>query len=117
MVIAEEQGVICRGCGRNCREGGGELFGGVVQEAVKFASIMGLSCGEGGDEESLLNFFSTIEKERDPYTPKVKGKRELTNLECSINNEARGRLSSERCQCQWGCVETKNSFSFPLEVH
>ena len=29
----------------------------VVQDAVKFASIMGLSCGEGGNEKSLFNLF------------------------------------------------------------
>jgi hypothetical protein len=47
-------------------EKGVENHSEAVQEAVKFASIMGLSCGEGGDEESLLNLFSTIEEERDP---------------------------------------------------
>ena len=57
----------------------------VVLDAVKFASIMGLSCGEGGDDKSLLNLFSKIEEEWKSDTPKVEGKRELKNLECSIN--------------------------------
>ena len=42
----------------------------------------------------------------------MKGKRELKNLECSINYEARGRLSTERCQRQRGCIETKNALVF-----
>jgi hypothetical protein len=29
----------------------------VVLDALKFASIVGLSCGEGGDEKSVLNLF------------------------------------------------------------
>jgi hypothetical protein len=89
----------------------------VVLDAVKFASSMRLSYGEGGDEESLLNLFSNIEKERKPYTSNVKGKRKLKNLECSINYEARERPSPERCQCQEGCIGTKNAFSFPPYVH
>jgi hypothetical protein len=61
-------------------EKGVDKYSEVVQYAVKFASIIGLSCGEGGDEKSLFNLFSTIEEERETYTPKVKGKRELKNL-------------------------------------
>ena len=38
-------------------EKGVENYLEVVQDAVKFASIMGLSCGEGGDKRSLLNLF------------------------------------------------------------
>jgi hypothetical protein len=95
---------------------GVENYSEVMLDAVKFASIVGLSNGEGGDEKSLLSLFSNIE-EWEPYTSKVKGKRELKNLECSINYEARGRPSPERCHYQQGCVGTKNSFSFPLEVH
>jgi hypothetical protein len=98
-------------------EKGVENYSEVVLDAVKFASIVGLSGGEGGDEKSLLKLFSNIEEERKAYTPKVKGKRELKNLNCSINYEAQGRLSPERCQRQRGCIGTKNAFSFPLEVH
>jgi hypothetical protein len=58
--------------------------------------FVGLSCG--GDEKSFLDLFSAIEEEREPKNdlsaPKVKGKRELKNLECSINFEARGYCSS-----------------------
>jgi hypothetical protein len=98
-------------------EKGVENYSEVVQDVVKFTSIMGLSCGEGGDEKSLLNLFSAIEEERYLYTPKVKGKRELKNLECSINYEARGRLYPKSCQRRQGCVGSKNSFSFLLGVH
>jgi hypothetical protein len=55
-----------------------------------------LSCG--GDEKSLLDLFPIIEKEQesknDVSAPKVKGKRELTNLEFSNHFEARSRCSS-----------------------
>jgi hypothetical protein len=53
-----------------------ENYSNVVLDAMKFTSTVGLSCGEGSDEKSLLN----IEEEREPYTTKVKGKRELKNL-------------------------------------
>ena len=58
---------------------GVEGYSKVVLDAVKFASIVGLSCG--GDEKSLLDPFSVIEEERelknDVSAPNVKGKREL----------------------------------------
>ena len=60
---------------------------------------MSLTCGEEGDEKSLLNLFSKIEEKRKP-TFKVKGKRELKNLECSINYEDKERPSPERCHRQ-----------------
>jgi hypothetical protein len=69
----------------------------VVLNAVNFAPVVGLSWG--GDERRLLDLFSVIDKEKEPlidfFVPKVKGKRELKNLECSINFEARGRKSSQ----------------------
>ena len=97
-------------------ENGEENYLEVLLDAVKFASSMGLSCGEGDDEKILLNIFSNIEEERKPYTSKVKGKRELKNLECSINYEARERPSPERCHRYRVCVGTKNAFSFPPVV-
>jgi hypothetical protein len=42
-------------------------------------------------------FFPKIEEEWKSDTPKIEGKRELKNLECSINFEARGRPSPKRC--------------------
>jgi hypothetical protein len=97
-------------------EKGEENYSEVVLDAVKFASNMGWNCGDEGDEKSLLNIFSKIEEERKP-TSKVKGKRERKNLECSLNYEARERLSSERCHRRRGCVGTKNACSDPPEVH
>jgi hypothetical protein len=97
-------------------EKGEENYSEVVLDALKFASNIGLICGEGGDEKSLLDLFSKIKEERKP-TSKVKGKRELKNLECSINYEARERPSPERCHRQRGCVGTKNACSVPPEVH
>jgi hypothetical protein len=43
---------------------------------------------------------------------KVKRKRELKNLECSINYEARERPSLERCHCQQGLLGPKMHFPF-----
>jgi hypothetical protein len=68
-----------------------------------------------------LDLFSVIEEEWEPIigvsAPKVKGKRELKNLECSINFEARGRRTSPaKCQHRWGVFGSKNVFSFPPEV-
>jgi hypothetical protein len=60
-------------------EKGKENYLEVVLDALKFTSNMGLNCGEGGDEKGLLNLISKIEEERKP-TSKVKGKRELKNL-------------------------------------
>jgi hypothetical protein len=97
-------------------EKGAENYSEVVLNVMKFASIVGLSCGEGGNEKSLSSLFSKIE-EWEPYTTKVKGKRELKNLECSISYEARRRLSPKRCQHWRGCVGSKKAFSFPPEVH
>ncbi|XP_059431002.1 uncharacterized protein LOC132164496 [Corylus avellana] len=98
-------------------EKGAGNYSEVVIDAVNFASSVGLSNGEGGDEKSLLNLFSNIEEEREPSTSKAKGKREIKNLECSINYEVRERLSPKRYYRRRGCVGTKNAFSFPPEVH
>jgi hypothetical protein len=46
-----------------------------------------------GNEESILIAIDE-EGAQDVYAPKVKGKRELKNLECSVNFEARGGGSS-----------------------
>jgi hypothetical protein len=97
-------------------EKGEENYSEVVLDAVKLASNMGWNCGDEGDGKSLLNIFSKIEEERKP-TSKVKGKRERKNLECSLNYEARERLSPERCHRRRGCVGTKNACSDPPEVH
>jgi hypothetical protein len=64
-----------------------------VIDTMNFAPMVGLSWG--GDDKRLSSLFSVIEKEkREPAAPKVKGKRELKNLACSLNIEARGWRSS-----------------------
>jgi hypothetical protein len=95
-------------------EKGEENYSEVALDALKFASNMGLTCGED-EEKSLLNLFSKIEEERKP-TFKVRGKRELKNLEYSINYEDKER-PLERCHRERGCVGTRNACSDPLEVH
>ena len=58
-------------------------------DTMTFAPVVGLSWG--GDSKRLSNLFSVIEKEKwELAAPKVMGKRELKNLECSWNFEARG---------------------------
>jgi hypothetical protein len=59
-------------------EKGAENYSEVVLDMMKFASTMGLSCGEGGDEKSLLNLFSNIEEE-EPYVRRVIGIRVLSH--------------------------------------
>ena len=53
----------------------------------------------------LPQFFYIMDKRE----PKVKGMRELKNLECSI--------SPVKGQCRRGDYGSKNEFSFPPEVH
>ena len=87
-----------------------------VLDAVNFALVVWLSWG--GDQKSLLELFSVIDKDKerehfiDVSTPKVKGKRELKNLQCSINFEARGRRSSP-AKCQRGVGGLGLRMSFP----
>ena len=64
-----------------------------VIRTMNFAPVVGLS--RGGDDKRMLNLLSGIEKEkRELAAPKVKGKRELKNLECSLNIEASSQRSS-----------------------
>ena len=71
---------------------------------MNFASMMGLSWG--GDDKSLLNLFSAIDKEKrkSVSVSKVKGLRELNNLECTSNLEA----TQAKCQRRWGFLGSKN---------
>jgi hypothetical protein len=59
----------------------------VVLSAMGVTPTLGLSCG--GDEKWLKDLLSAIEDDRfledGVPAPKTKGKRELKNLECSIN--------------------------------
>jgi hypothetical protein len=87
-----------------------------VIDVMNFALVVALSWK--GDDKRLSNLFSIIEKEkRELAAPKVKGKRELKNLECPWNYKARGRRSSQAtCLRRQGFVGSKYAFSFPLEV-
>ena len=60
-----------------------------VIRTMNFVPVLGLSWG--GDDKRMLNLVSKIEKEkRELAAPKVKGKRELKNLECFFNVETSG---------------------------
>jgi hypothetical protein len=87
-----------------------------VIRTFNFAPVVGLSWG--GEDKRMLNLLSEIEKEkRELAAPKVKGKRELKNLECSLNFEASGKRSSQaKCQRRQGSLGSKNVLSFPPEV-
>jgi hypothetical protein len=69
-----------------------------VISTMNFAPVVGLSWG--GDDKRMLNLLSKIEKDKQELAaPKVKGKRELKNLECSFNVEVSGQRSSQaKCQ-------------------
>ena len=82
---------------------------------MNFAPVVGLSWG--GDDKRLLNLLSKIEKKRELAAPKVKGKRELKNLECSLNVETSGQRSSQaKCQHRRGFLGSKIAYSFLHEV-
>jgi hypothetical protein len=83
-----------------------------VINTMNFASVMGLYWG--GDDKSLLDLFSTIDKEKREFVSvsKVKGLRELNNLKCTLNLEA----TQVKCQRRRGFLGSKNVFSFPPKV-
>jgi hypothetical protein len=71
---------------------GVEGYSKVVLGAMELAPTLGLTFE--GDEKHLLNLFLVIEEDRyceeRAFVSNTKGKRELKNLECSINFEAKG---------------------------
>ena len=78
-------------------------------DVMKFVPVVWMTWG--GEDNKLLNLFSTFDKRKpstDVSTPKVKGMRELKNLDCT--------LSSVKCQCRGGFLGSKNAFSFSPEV-
>ena len=79
-----------------------------VLDAINFAPVVGLSWGV---EDKSFGPFSVIDKGEpiiDVSAPKVKGMRELKNLECSI--------SLVKCQRRREFFGSKNVFSFPPRV-
>jgi hypothetical protein len=74
-----------------------------VLEAMKCAPVVGMSWG--GDDKKLLDTFSAMENKE----PKVKGMRELKNLDCS--------MSPVKCQHRRGVGGSKYARSFPPEIH
>jgi hypothetical protein len=74
-----------------------------VLEAMKCAPVVGMSWG--GDDKKLLDTFSAMENKE----PKVKGLRELKNLDCS--------MSPVKCQHRRGVGGSKYARSFPPEIH
>jgi hypothetical protein len=71
-----------------------------VVEALNLAPVLGLSWG--GEDKKLRDLVEAT-------VPKVKGMRELKNLDCAI--------SLVKGKRQWGWLGSKNAFSFPPEVH
>jgi hypothetical protein len=74
-----------------------------VLSVMKVAPVMGLSWG--GDDKKMLDLLSA----RDKRERKVKGMRELKNLDCS--------MSPVKGQRRRGVVGSKNDISFPYKVH
>jgi hypothetical protein len=76
---------------------------------MKFAPVVGMTWG--GEDNKLLDMVSALDRRKpsfDVSTSKVKGMRELKNLDCT--------LSPVKCQRQRGFLGSKNAFYFPLEV-
>ena len=71
-----------------------------VADALNLAPVLGLSWG--GEDKKLRDLVEAT-------VPKVKGMRELKNLDCAI--------SLVKGKWRWGWVGSKNAFSFPPEVH
>jgi hypothetical protein len=71
-----------------------------VVDALNLALILGLSWE--GEDKKLWDLVEAI-------VPKVKGMRELKNLDYDI--------SLVKGKRRWGWLGSKNAFSFPPEVH
>jgi hypothetical protein len=81
-----------------------------VLDSMKFAPVVGMTWG--GEDNKMLEMFSDYEKRKhsaEVSTPKVKGLRELKNLDCT--------LSSVKCQRRRGFSGSDDDSSFPPEVH
>jgi hypothetical protein len=77
---------------------------------MKFAPVVGMTWG--GEDNKMLEMFSDYEKRKHSVkvsTPKVKGLRELKNLDCT--------LSSVKSQRRRGFSGSDDDSSFPPEVH
>jgi hypothetical protein len=74
-------------------------------DAIKFAPVVGMTWG--GEDHKMLEMFSVFDKRKpfvDVSTPKVKGLRELKNLDCT--------LSPVKCQHRQGFSRSNDDFSF-----
>jgi hypothetical protein len=81
---------------------------GRVSDVMNLAFIVGLSWG--GEDKKLWDMLAVIDEPVvEASEPKVKGMRELKNLDCSI--------SPVKGQRRQGFLGLKNVFSFPPEVH
>jgi hypothetical protein len=70
-------------------KGGVVVYSRVVQDAKSCFRTMGVPFK--GTEKGFLNFLTLVDEgHRSVSVPKQKGKREVKNLECSINFNARG---------------------------
>jgi hypothetical protein len=73
---------------------GAEGYSEVVLNAMGATPTMGFTFG--GNERRLIPFIDEDRyRENGVFASKSKGKRELKNLECSINFEARGSCSNQ----------------------
>jgi hypothetical protein len=78
-------------------------------DAMKFAPTMGMTWGD--EDNKLLDLFSAFDKRKpstNVSTSRVKGSRELKNLDYT--------LSLVKCRRRRGFLGSKNAFSFPPEV-
>jgi hypothetical protein len=96
MVVLDQHGIQHEGEFGVQHEGVSEI----VQRAMEIGPMLGISCG--GDGNQLLNLLTALDKEHcqevsaTPSKRGTKGKRELKNLECSINFEGSSRGKRKR---------------------
>jgi hypothetical protein len=95
----DQQEVRCNGldgAAENGEVGENLVYSKTVQCAKELYSFPGISCG--GNEKELMDLLTELEEKHGHEVlvspSKPKGRRELKNLECSINFDARGVHSS-----------------------
>jgi hypothetical protein len=78
-------------------------------DVMKFALVAGMTWG--GEDNKLLDMVSDLDTRKASFevsTPKVRGMRELKNLDCTV--------SLVKGQHRRGFLGSNNDFSFPPEV-
>jgi hypothetical protein len=90
-------------------QAGAKGYSKAALDVMKFASVVGMTWG--GEDNKLLDMVFDLDTRKASFevsTPKVRGMRELKNLDCTV--------SPVKGQRRWGFLGSNNDFSFPPEV-